>query len=211
MTDPASLGTLDVLTEDWASCIHGLWKQNFMPSPSAGRRRISASNAGNSGRFVRHLDVRPWLQSQGDRVRRLQGGSRFGKVGCELVERRGIGSVSQARTYLLFAHFLIPYNAARPGLHVISIDRGVESREQDRRPHVCGVVQRLVSDRDIFWHRAIHSVRCSWVGYDREVLVSGRVRWTALTPGPESVVTRPQLQGARWQNIDMTGAAPTRS
>jgi PAS domain S-box-containing protein len=60
----------------------------------------------------------------GDRFGDYKAGSRFGKVGCELVERRGLKRF-QARTYMLFAHYLIPYTqhvrAARDLLH-----RGIE-------------------------------------------------------------------------------------
>src|SRR3984957_2863508 len=60
----------------------------------------------------------------GDRFGDYKSGSRFGKVGYDLVERWGLKRF-QARTYLLFAHFLIPYTRhVKAGRDLL--DRGFE-------------------------------------------------------------------------------------
>jgi PAS domain S-box-containing protein len=116
MTDPASLATIEVLTKVAPAALtlmeanlHALaicWAANLV---------LERGNSdGSCDVYVRLGFI------AGDRFGDYKAGSRFGKIGCELVERRG-SERFQARTFLLFAHFLIPYTqhvrTARDLLH----------------------------------------------------------------------------------------------
>jgi PAS domain S-box-containing protein len=120
MTDPASLATIDVLTKV-APAAFTLMEANFHALAICWAANLSLERGNSDGSC--DIYVRLGFIA-GDRFGDYKAGSRFGKVGCELVERRGLKRF-QARTYLLFAHFLIPYTqhvrAARDLL-----DRGFE-------------------------------------------------------------------------------------
>ncbi len=116
MTDPASLATIDVLTKV-APAAFTLMEANFHALAICWAANLSLERGNSDGSC--DIYVRLGFIA-GDRFGDYKAGSRFGKVGCELVERRGLKRF-QARTYLLFAHFLIPYTqhvrAARDLLH----------------------------------------------------------------------------------------------
>ena len=154
MTDPASLGTLDVLTKIGPAAFT-LMEANFHALAICWAANLSLER-GNSDASC-DIYVRLGFIA-GDRFGDYRAGSRFGKVGCELVERRGLKRF-QARTYLLFAHFLIPYTqhvrAARDLL-----DRGFEVANKIGDLMFVGWYRGLYLIEN-FWHRAIHSVRCS--------------------------------------------------
>jgi PAS domain S-box-containing protein len=120
MTDPASLATMDVLTKI-APAAFTLMEANFHALATCWAVNLSLER-GNSDASC-DVYVRLGFIA-GDRFGDYKSGSRFGKVGYDLVERLGLKRF-QARTYLLFAHFLIPYTqhvkAARDLL-----DRGFE-------------------------------------------------------------------------------------
>jgi PAS domain S-box-containing protein len=120
MTDPASLATIDVLTKVAPAALT-LMEANFHALAICWAANLSlerGNSAGSCDIYVRLGFI------AGDRFGDYKAGSRFGKVGCELVERPGLKRF-QARTYMLFGHFLIPYTqhvrAARDFLH-----RGLE-------------------------------------------------------------------------------------
>jgi PAS domain S-box-containing protein len=116
MTDPASLATIDVLTKVAPAALT-LMEANFHALAICWAANLSLER-GNSASSC-DIYVRLGFIA-GDRFGDYKAGSRFGKVGCELVERRGLKRF-QARTYMLFAHYLIPYTqhvrAARDLLH----------------------------------------------------------------------------------------------
>ncbi|WP_154073872.1 trifunctional serine/threonine-protein kinase/ATP-binding protein/sensor histidine kinase [Bradyrhizobium erythrophlei] len=116
MTDPASLATIDVLTKV-APAAFTLMEANFHALAICWAANLSLERGNSDGSC--DIYVRLGFIA-GDRFGDYKAGSRFGKVGCELVERRGLKRF-QARTYMLFAHFLIPYTqhvrAARDLLH----------------------------------------------------------------------------------------------
>jgi PAS domain S-box-containing protein len=120
MTDPASLATIDVLTKVAPAALT-LMEANFHALAICWAVNLSLERGNSDGSC--DIYVRLGFIA-GDRFGDYKAGSRFGKVGCELVERRGLKRF-QARTYMLFAHFLIPYTqhvrAARDLLH-----RGLE-------------------------------------------------------------------------------------
>jgi PAS domain S-box-containing protein len=116
MTDPASLATMDVLTKI-APAAFTQMEANFHALAVCWAANLSLER-GNSDASC-DIYVRLGFIA-GDRFGDYQSGSRFGGVGYKLVERRAL-SRFQARTYLLFAHFLVPYTrhvrAARDLLH----------------------------------------------------------------------------------------------
>ena len=120
MTDPASLATIDVLTKVAPAALT-LMEANFHALAICWAANLSLERGNSDGSC--DIYVRLGFIA-GDRFGDYKAGSRFGKVGCELVERRGLKRF-QARTYMLFAHYLIPYTqhvrAARDLLH-----RGLE-------------------------------------------------------------------------------------
>jgi PAS domain S-box-containing protein len=120
MTDPASLATMDVLTKVGPAAFT-LMEANFHAVAVCWAANFSLEH-GNSDASC-DIYVRLGFIA-GDRFGDYESGFRFGKVGQKLVEHRGLTRF-QARTYLLFAHFLVPYTrhvrAARDLL-----DRGFE-------------------------------------------------------------------------------------
>jgi PAS domain S-box-containing protein len=116
MTDPASLATIDVLTKVAPAALT-LMEANFHALAICWAANLSLERGNSDGSC--DIYVRLGFIA-GDRFGDYKAGSRFGKVGWELVERRGLKRF-QARTYMLFAHFLIPYTqhvrAARDLLH----------------------------------------------------------------------------------------------
>ncbi|MGA2129865.1 MAG: AAA family ATPase, partial [Xanthobacteraceae bacterium] len=116
MTDPASLATMDVLTKI-APAAFTLMEANFHALATCWAVNLSLDRGNSDGSC--DLYVRLGFIA-GDRFGDYKRGFRFGKVGYELVERRGLRRF-QARTYLMFAHHLIPYaqhvRAARDVLH----------------------------------------------------------------------------------------------
>src|ERR1700731_3217839 len=116
MTDPASLATIDVLTKVAPAALT-LMEANFHALAICWAANLSLERGNSDGSC--DIYVRLGFIA-GDRFGDYKAGSRFGKVGFELVERRGLKRF-QARTYMLFAHFLIPYTqhvrGARDLLH----------------------------------------------------------------------------------------------
>ena len=116
MTDAASLATMDVLTKV-APAAFTLMEANFHALAICWAANLSLERGNSDGSC--DIYVRLGFIA-GDRFGDYEAGARFGRVGYELVERHGLRRF-QARTYLLFAHFLIPYTqhvgAARDLLH----------------------------------------------------------------------------------------------
>jgi PAS domain S-box-containing protein len=116
MTDPASLVTMDVLTKI-ASVAITLMEANFHALAICWSANLSLEHGNSDASCDTYVRLG---YIAGDRFGDYKAGSRFGKIGCELVERRGLKRF-QARTYMLFAHYLIPYTqhvrAARDLLH----------------------------------------------------------------------------------------------
>src|ERR1700740_3148803 len=117
MTDPASLATMDVLTKVAPAALT-LMEANFHALAICWAANLSLERGNSDGSC--DIYVRLGFIA-GDRFGDYKAGSRFGKGGGELVERRGLKGF-QARPYMLFAHFLIPYTqhvrAARDLLHL---------------------------------------------------------------------------------------------
>ena len=116
MTDAPSLATMDVLTKV-APAAFTLMEANFHALAICWAANLSLERGNSDGSC--DIYVRLGFIA-GDRFGDYDAGARFGRVGYELVERHGLRRF-QARTYLLFAHFLVPYTqhvrAARDLLH----------------------------------------------------------------------------------------------
>ena len=104
MTDPASLATMDVLTKIGPAAFT-LMEANFHALAICWAVNLSLERGNSDGSC--DIYVRLGFIA-GGRFGDYKAAFRFGKVGYELVERRGLKRF-QARTYLLFAHHLIPY------------------------------------------------------------------------------------------------------
>ena len=104
MTDPASLATMDVLTKVGPAAFT-LMEANFHALAICWAVNLSLERGNSDGSC--DIYVRLGFIA-GDRFGDYKSGFRLGKVGYELVERRGLKRF-QARTYLLFAFHLIPY------------------------------------------------------------------------------------------------------
>src|ERR1700722_781665 len=104
MTDPASLATMDVLTKGGPAAFT-LMEANFHALAICWAVNLSLERGNSDGSC--DIYVRLGFIA-GDRFGDYKSGFRLGKVGYELVERRGLKRF-QARTYLLFAFHLIPY------------------------------------------------------------------------------------------------------
>ena len=87
MSDPASLATLDVLTKLAAGCIHAYGSESVLPWSSAARS-ISASSTATA--TVRASPMSGLASSPGPHFGDYQAGFRFGRLGYELVEKRGL-------------------------------------------------------------------------------------------------------------------------
>jgi PAS domain S-box-containing protein len=116
MTDPASLATMDVLTKVGPAAFT-LMEANFHALAICWAANLSLDRGNSDGSC--DIYVRLGFVA-GNRFGDYKAGFRFGRLGCELVERRGLKRF-QARTYLLFAHHVIPYaqhvRTARDMLH----------------------------------------------------------------------------------------------
>ena len=120
MTDPASLATMDVLTKV-APAAFTLMEANFHALAICWAANLSLARGNSDGSC--DIYVRLGFVA-GDRFGDYKAGYRFGRVGYELVERWGLKRF-QARIYMLFAHFLIPYTQhVRAGRDLL--DRGFE-------------------------------------------------------------------------------------
>ena len=104
MTDPASLATMDVLTKVGPAAFT-IMEANFHALAICWAVNLSLERGNSDGSC--DIYVRLGFIA-GDRFGDYKSGFRLGKVGYELVERRGLKRF-QARTYLLFAFHLIPY------------------------------------------------------------------------------------------------------
>jgi PAS domain S-box-containing protein len=104
MTDPASLATMDVLTK-MAPATFTLMETNLHALVVCWAANLGLDRGNSDG----SCDVYVRLGYVAcDQFGDYRSGSRFGQVGYELVERRGLRRF-QARTYMLFANSLIPY------------------------------------------------------------------------------------------------------
>jgi PAS domain S-box-containing protein len=103
MTDPASLATMEVLTKVLPAAV---MEENFhaLAVCWAANHSLERGNCDASCDVYVRLGVFIACNKFGD----YQAGVRFGNVGCELSARWGWKRF-QARTYLNFAHLLLPY------------------------------------------------------------------------------------------------------
>jgi PAS domain S-box-containing protein len=103
MDDPASLATLDVLTKVFPPA---LFTDAKLLSLAACRAVNLSLERGNSdGSCVAYV----WLgMIAGPHFDNYKAGFRFGRLGYELVEQRGLKRF-QARTYLWFGQFVVPW------------------------------------------------------------------------------------------------------
>jgi PAS domain S-box-containing protein len=103
MTDPASLATLDVLIKLWPPASFTNLNLLFLTLSKAVNLSLECGNSdGSCAAYVRLGTVAGALL--GD----YQAAFRFGRLGYDLVERRGLKRF-QARTYMMFGSLVLPW------------------------------------------------------------------------------------------------------
>jgi GAF domain-containing protein/tetratricopeptide (TPR) repeat protein len=103
MSDPVSLATLDVLTKVYPSAL--FTDANLLSMTVCRAVNFSLERGNSDGSCVAYV----WLgKIAGPQFGDYKAGFRFGQLGYELVEKRGLERF-QARTYLWFAQFVVPW------------------------------------------------------------------------------------------------------
>ena len=103
MSDPASLATLDVLTKVLPPAL--FTDANLLSLAICRAVNLSLERGNSDGSCVAYV----WLgQVAGPHFGNYQAGFRFGRLGYELVEKRGLKRF-QARTYMVFASHVMPW------------------------------------------------------------------------------------------------------
>jgi predicted ATPase len=142
MTDPASLATMDVLTKVGPAAFT---EANFHALAICWAANLSFARGNSDG----SCDVYVRLGFiAGDRFGDYDAGFRFGKLGYDLVERRGLKRF-QARTYLMFAHHVFPYARPIPDARVI-LHHGFEAANQSGDLNFMGWYSCFYSTENLF-------------------------------------------------------------
>jgi PAS domain S-box-containing protein len=103
MSDPTSLGTLDVLTKVFPPASHT--DANLLSLVICRAVNLSLESGNSDASCVAYV----WLAKiAGPYFDNYKAGFRFGRLGYELVEQRGLKRW-QARTYLWFGEFVLPW------------------------------------------------------------------------------------------------------
>jgi predicted ATPase/signal transduction histidine kinase len=103
MTDPASLGTLDVLTKALPPAL--FTDVNLLSLTICRAVNLSLEQGNSDGSCVAYV----WLgQIAGPHFGNYRDGFRFGQLGYELVEKHGLKRF-QARTYMVFGSHVVPW------------------------------------------------------------------------------------------------------
>ncbi len=102
MTDPTALATLDVLIKLWPAAIFTDRNLFFLTMGRAVNLSLEHGNSDGSCTAYARLGA-----LAGSRFGDYQAGFRFGRLGYELVEQRGLKRF-QGRTYMIFACYILP-------------------------------------------------------------------------------------------------------
>jgi len=103
MRDPVSLGTLDVLTKMLPPAL--FTDANLFSLACCRAANLSFQNGNSDGSCVAYV----WLGTiAGPQFNNYEAGFQFGRLGYELVEKRGLTRF-EARTRLWFAQFVVPW------------------------------------------------------------------------------------------------------
>ncbi|QNI30488.1 sigma 54-interacting transcriptional regulator [Alloacidobacterium dinghuense] len=103
MSDPTSVATLDVLTKVLPAALFTDW--NLVAMVICRAISLSIERGNSDGSCVAYVF---FSKVAGPRFGDYKAGFRFGQLGYELVDRRGLGRF-RARTYLWFAQFVMPW------------------------------------------------------------------------------------------------------
>ena len=135
MTDPDSLAALDVLTEVVTPAL--FTDENLVSLVICRMVNLSLEHGNTDGSCFAYV----WLGIiAGPRFGNYQAGFRFGRLGYELVDKRGLTRY-QARTLHVLREYRHAVDETHPDWPRFGASR-VRGRVQDRRPHVCGVQPR---------------------------------------------------------------------
>ena len=103
MTDPASLATLDVLIRLWPPAV--FTDMNLFGLTVCRAVNLSLERGNSDGSCAAYVRLAPVAGALfGD----YQAAFRFGRLGCDLVEQRGLKRF-QARTYMMFGSLVLPW------------------------------------------------------------------------------------------------------
>ena len=137
MTNPDVLDVLDVFTEVVAPAMYT--DPGFLALVICRMVSLSLEHGNSDGSCYAYVCLGVLA---GPRFGNYQAGFRFGKLGYDLVEQRGLHRY-QARTYMAFGTLIMPWTKhIKTGRELQR--RDFQRREQDRRSHVCRIqLQRL--------------------------------------------------------------------
>ena len=178
MSDPASLATLDVLTKVLPPAL--FTDANLLSLAICRTVNLSLERGNSDGSCFAYV----WLGIiAGPHFGNYKAGFRFGRLGYELVEKRGLKRF-QARTYACFGYDVMPWTKHVRACRDL-LRRAFRGREQDRRPHFCGVQLRQPELRT-FWRLEIRSLRCNVKPRMASSLPRRPGSVTSLTSSPHS-------------------------
>ena len=132
MTDPDRCATMDVLT---ALASPALFTDlNLFRLVVCRMAALSLEHGNSDGSCFAYV----WLGGVlGTYFGDYQAGFRFGRLGLDLVEKRGLDRHS-ARVYLVFAVHVAPWTQHLPTCRVF-LRRAFEAAQNDRRPYLCSL------------------------------------------------------------------------
>ena len=132
MSDPASLATLDVLTKVMPPAL--FTDENLFSLVICRMVNLSLEHGNSDGSCFAYV----WLAIiAGPRFGNYQDGFRFGQLGYELVEKRGLNALSGSNLYV-FWQYRYAVDETCPGRPRSGASR-LRRRERNRRPYLCGL------------------------------------------------------------------------
>jgi predicted ATPase len=129
MTDPASLATMDVLTKVGPPVLYT--EPNLYALATCWAVNLSLERGNSDGSCIAYVQLGMVATHFGD----YQTAYRFGQLGCELVEKRGLKRF-QARVYNNFGAHILPWRRHFNHCHDL-LRRGFETADRGGRPHCC--------------------------------------------------------------------------
>ena len=133
MNNPDVLDVLDVLTEAVTPSL--FTDENLCSLVICRMVNLSLEHGNSDGSCFAYV----WFAIiAGPRFGNYKDGFRFGRLGYELVEQRGLTRY-QARTYMSFGNIVMPWTKTCPGRPRTGTSR-LRCRLPDRRPYLCRVL-----------------------------------------------------------------------
>ena len=132
MSDPESRASLDVLTEVVTPAL--FTDENLLALVICRMVNLSLEYGNSDGSCFAYV----WFgMILGPHFGDYRAGFRFGRLGYELVEKRGLHRY-QARAYMSFGNLVMPWTKHIQNRAGLGASR-LRCRHQNRRPHLCGI------------------------------------------------------------------------